>query len=164
LRGARFPRSGQRHARSTRPIAGPVSHKAEPEEIFANFCNETAPAFDVTDGTRRQKAAARSDQPKTNSIDNSVKLMKAILTLAIAIASVSMTLAPTSSEAGGRRYYAPSHCAPYYVTTKVLCRHYECRYAKDHCGRSYSYRVAVTTYADVYSNGSQRTYTRVERA
>ncbi len=33
--------------------------------------------------------------------------MKAILTLAIAIASVSMTLAPTSSEAGGRRYYAP---------------------------------------------------------
>ena len=139
------------------------SHETEPEIFFANSCNETAPVVDVTGGTRRHRAADRSNQPKTNSIDHSVKFMKAILSLAIAIASVTMTLAPSSSQAGGR-YYAPSHCAPYYVTTKVLCRHYECRYAKDHCGRTYSYRVAVTTYADVYSNGSRRTYTRVERA
>jgi len=92
--------------------------------------------------------------------------MKSILALVLAVAASALVLAPVSSEAGARYrsgYSAPA-CKPYYVCTKVLSRRYECRWAKRSCGRSYSYRVVVTTYADVYSNGSRRVYTRVARA
>lgn len=54
--------------------------------------------------------------------------------------------------------------APCYVRTKELCRHIECRWAKDHCGRRYAYEVTVITFADIFSDGSRRTYTRTYRA
>lgn len=89
--------------------------------------------------------------------------MKSILTLTIVIAAAILTLAPASAEAG-TRYQSYSSCAPRYIQTREICRRYECRYATDHCGRRYSYQVTVVTYADYYSNGSKRSYTRVYRA
>jgi hypothetical protein len=51
-------------------------------------------------------------------------------------------------------------CQPTYVCTKVVSCRTECRWAKDHCGKRYAYEVKVITYADVYSDGSTRTYSK----
>ncbi len=87
--------------------------------------------------------------------------MKSILTLAIA--ALTLIAAVPSAEAG-YGYSCQHYCRPVYCSTVVVCRHTECRWATDHCGRRYSYHVTVVTYADVYSDGSRRTYTRTFRA
>ena len=52
------------------------------------------------------------------------------------------------------------YCAPVYrYTRQVGCRT-EYRCGTDHCGRRVMYPVRVVTYADYYSDGSVRTYTR----
>jgi len=110
--------------------------------------------------------AAGPSLPDLNTDPNQTNTpMKSILAIAIAIAAASVTLLPAPAEASNRYRsgYSAAVCKPHFVCTRVLSRHYECRWAKDHCGRRYSYRVLVTTYADVYSNGSYRTYTRVVR-
>lgn len=83
-----------------------------------------------------------------------------VLLAALAALSVLGAFAVPSAEAGN---YRPARvaCAPTYLHTCVVASHVECRWATDRCGRRYSYEVRVTTYADVYSDGSQRRYTRV---
>jgi hypothetical protein len=92
---------------------------------------------------------------------------KTIAILAIAIATFTLAAAPAASAADcGYRYgvVTVGYCAPRYVCTKEICRRTECRWATDHCGRRYSYMVTVITFADHYSDGSRRTYTRTYRA
>lgn len=89
--------------------------------------------------------------------------MKTILAvLAIAVTTLATAPAAQANEC----YYGPRrvYCAPVFVCTKVICCRTECRYATDHCGRSYSFHVKVVTYADIYSDGSRNTYTRTFRA
>lgn len=73
---------------------------------------------------------------------------------------VALTLLATPAKADSCRPRYVS-CAPTYVRTCVVDTRTECRWATDHCGRRYAYEVTVITYADVYSDGSQRRYTRV---
>lgn len=94
--------------------------------------------------------------------------MKTILSFAITITALTAS-APTASAAD--RISSPrvitvgyDYCAPRYLCTKEVCRRTECRWAKDHCGRRYRYEVTVITFADHYSDGSRRTYTKIYRA
>ena len=84
---------------------------------------------------------------------------------ALIAAAAPFGLAQTSDPG---QYCRPtySHCAPkvYKTSTCEINRRYECRYAYNHCGKRYSYRVAVITYKDHYSNGTWRTWTRTVRA
>ena len=84
--------------------------------------------------------------------------MKLIALLLLVIAS--LTAGATTAKASDYCYTGRSYCAPTYVCTRVICRNTECRYGYDHCGRRVSYYVTVVTYADYYSDGSSRTYTR----
>lgn len=71
-----------------------------------------------------------------------------VLTFAIAV--------PASAEAG--------NCGVPYVThTCVVKTHTEYRWAKDACGRRYSYEVLVTTYRSHFSNGQTSTFARATR-
>jgi hypothetical protein len=91
--------------------------------------------------------------------------------LLIAIATLTFAAAP-AAQATDRCYSSGyrtitvtvTHCAPKFVCTREVCRRTECRYAYDHCGRRISFEVVVITYADFYSDGSRRTYTRTHRA
>lgn len=56
------------------------------------------------------------------------------------------------------------HCAPYVVSTCVVCSRTECRWATDHCGRRFNYEVRVVTYRSHYSNGATTTFTQAYRA
>ena|SRR6187431_2112121 len=53
--------------------------------------------------------------------------------------------------------------APRYVSTRELYRTVQTQWAYDSYGNSYAYNVLVITYADLYSNGTSRTYTRSYR-
>lgn len=86
--------------------------------------------------------------------------MKLKTILILAALSLLGGFAAPSAEAGGYRP-ARAACAPYYLRTCILASRLECRWAVDRCGHRYSYEVRVVTYADVYSDGSQRRYTRV---
>jgi hypothetical protein len=55
------------------------------------------------------------------------------------------------------------HCAPYVVSTCVVNTRTECRWAKDHCGRRYSYEVRVVTYRAHYNTGATATFTKAYR-
>lgn len=79
-------------------------------------------------------------------------------------------LLPSTAEAGQHRrspaVKKPAPAAvrgPVYTGTRVIACRTECRWAKDECGRRWSYEVNVTTYADFYSDGSRKTYTRTTR-
>lgn len=88
-----------------------------------------------------------------------------ILAIAFAASALSLlTATATQASDYGTRTITVTHCAPRYVCTEELCRRTECRYALDHCGRRVSIQVTVITYADRYSDGSRRTYTRAYRA
>ncbi|MBL9115751.1 MAG: hypothetical protein JNJ83_12150 [Verrucomicrobiaceae bacterium] len=56
------------------------------------------------------------------------------------------------------------YCAPYVVSTCVVCSRTECRYAYDHCGRPFSYEVRVVTYRAYYNTGTTITFTKTYRA
>ena len=56
------------------------------------------------------------------------------------------------------------YCQPFVVRTCEVCRKTECRWAKDDCGRRYSYEVKVITYRSYLSDGATTTFTRVYRA
>ena len=58
--------------------------------------------------------------------------------------------------------YAPS-CAPRYVSTSEVYRTVQTQWAYDSFGNAYPYNVMVITYADFYSDGSSRSYTRTYR-
>jgi hypothetical protein len=75
--------------------------------------------------------------------------------IAIAIAAFSFAAAPSVQA-------SDCHRAQYSYTKTIGCRT-ECRWAKNSCGRRYSYEVKVVTYADIYTDGSRRTYTKVVR-
>ena len=105
--------------------------------------------------TARESPAVPKSKPNQNNT------MKSILTLAIA--AIALITAVPSAEAGYGNS-CQSYCRPSYCCTKVVCRHTECRWATDHCGRNYRYHVTVVTYADLYSDGSRNTYTRTYRA
>ena len=85
--------------------------------------------------------------------------MKAIL-----IALVLTSAATTATKANDYCQPSYSYCAPRYICTKLLGQHVECRYGYDRCGNRYSFEVIVSTYADVYSDGSRNVYTRTTRA
>jgi hypothetical protein len=53
--------------------------------------------------------------------------------------------------------------APRYVSTRELYRTIQTQWGYDGYGNAYSYNVLVITYADYYSNGTSRTYTRSYR-
>ncbi len=60
-------------------------------------------------------------------------------------------------------YYTPrrsGYCAPAYLYTRQVGCRTEYRCGTDSCGRRVTYLVRVVTYADYYSDGSVRTYTR----
>ncbi|NBV86334.1 MAG: hypothetical protein EBS01_08760, partial [Verrucomicrobia bacterium] len=61
-------------------------------------------------------------------------------------------------------YRAPVYCVPVYTHTVELAREcfYQCE--TDYCGRTYRYPVVVVTYADCYSDGSRKVYTRSARS
>lgn len=90
--------------------------------------------------------------------------MKNIL-IALIAAAAPFGLAQTT-DAGQHYYPAPKHCAPkvYKTHTCEVHRCYQYRTAYNHCGKRYTFRVAVITYKDYYSNGTFRTYTRTVRA
>jgi hypothetical protein len=73
-------------------------------------------------------------------------------------------LAAAPAKAGTYRPAVRAACAPSFLRTCVVDRRSECHWALDACGRRYAYEVVVTTYADLYSDGSRRLYTRVARA
>jgi hypothetical protein len=89
--------------------------------------------------------------------------MKTILSV-LAIALTTLAVAPSANANG--YYCAPrrTYCAPVFVCTRVVCSHTECRRAVNYCGECYTYHVNIVTYADIYSDGSRNTYTRVFRA
>lgn len=88
--------------------------------------------------------------------------MKNIAVLVLAV--LGFAAAPATTHA--RSYYEPvaQHCARRLVCTKEVCRHTQCRWATDHCGRSFSYHVTTVTYVNLYSDGSRETFTRTHRA
>ena len=53
--------------------------------------------------------------------------------------------------------------APRYVSTRELYRTVQTQWAYDGFGNAYPYNVMVITYADYYSDGSSRSYTRTYR-
>ena len=71
-----------------------------------------------------------------------------------------MLSAAASVQAGesSRRY---ASCAPVYRYTRQIGCRTEYRCGIDRCGQRYQYPVRVITYADYYSDGSCRTYTRI---
>ncbi|WP_133796515.1 hypothetical protein [Prosthecobacter fusiformis] len=87
---------------------------------------------------------------------------------ALLIIAIVCYLAASRAEAGQCRPYTPPVkrvvCQPVYSHTKVIACRTECRWALDHCGRRYSYEVKVVTYADVYTDGTLRTYTQEVQA
>jgi hypothetical protein len=89
---------------------------------------------------------------------------KTILSLPLAALAIFVTPAEAgtpSCRPTVQVQFQYNTCRPTYVSTRVVSTRTECRWATDRCGRRYSYEVTVVTYADVYSDGSQRRYTRV---
>jgi hypothetical protein len=98
--------------------------------------------------------------------------MKTIASLAIAALTIA---ASPAVEAHDHK----SHCgnnypiiigggfgvsfAPRYVSTRELYRTIQTQWGYDGYGNAFSYNVLVITYADYYSNGTSRTYTRSYR-
>jgi len=76
--------------------------------------------------------------------------MKTLLALLVLAAAVPAAQAGT--------------CQPYVTQTCVVSSKTECRWAKDHCGRRYSYEVKVVTYRSHYSDGQTSTFTKTYRA
>lgn len=94
-----------------------------------------------------------------------VSLVIATLTFVAAPAAQALDLRPritivTSSSCVPQHHH---HCAPSYVCTKELCRHFQTQWVYDSFGSAYSVNVLVITYADYYSDGSARSYTRTYR-
>ncbi len=103
------------------------------------------------------------DQNKPKPILTPMKSI--LLTATLAAASLALpfsasagTCPPSQTTVVVVRKYVPIH-----VCTKVIAARTECRWATDSCGRRYSYEVKIVTYADVYSDGSARTYARTIR-
>ena len=88
-------------------------------------------------------------------------------TLLIALIAVAAPFGLVSVADAGQYCHTPkvTYCKPkvYKVSTCEINRCYQCRTAYDHCGHRYTYRVAVITYKDHYSNGSWRTWTKTVR-
>ena len=94
--------------------------------------------------------------------------------LALALAGFAFAPAASAADYGYWATAAPAktissyrsvgYCAPVYVCTKELSRAKVCRYAYDSCGKKYSYHVTVVTYANYYSDGSFKTFTKTYRA
>jgi hypothetical protein len=57
-------------------------------------------------------------------------------------------------------HYKPHFCAPTLVCTKEISRCYHSRVGYDSHGCLIKYNVLLITYANYYSDGSSRTYTR----
>jgi len=82
---------------------------------------------------------------------------------ALATATVLGFCAPSAVLADSC-YRHVVECKPVKVRTCEICRHAECRWAKDSCGNRYSFMVTIITYRDEYSDGSYYTYTRTYSA
>jgi hypothetical protein len=94
--------------------------------------------------------------------------MKTIVSLAIATLTFVAAPAAHAHDFGRRTViitssFAPHYCAPRYVCTKELYRRIENQWVYDGFGSAYSVNVLVITYADYYSDGSARSYTRSYR-
>ena len=97
--------------------------------------------------------------------------MKTIVSLAIATLTFVAAPAAHAHDFGRRTVIVTSsllphhhhHCAPRYVCTKELHRCIQSQWAYDRFGGVYSINVLVITYADYYSDGSARSYTRTYR-
>jgi hypothetical protein len=89
--------------------------------------------------------------------------MKTLALLAIALVTIS---APSAASAGTCPPPAPAYCPPKaaYAYTKKLATRTECRWYTDKCGKRVSYEVSYITYADYFTDGSRRTYTKEVRA
>ncbi len=89
--------------------------------------------------------------------------MKIIILSILAVAATfGLTL---KADAGTCYRPSSSYCAPkvYKTNTCEINRCYRTSRAYDNCGRQYTYRVAVITYKDIYSNGSWRTWSKTVR-
>lgn len=90
-------------------------------------------------------------------------------TALLAIALITLCAAPAAT-AGTCPPPAPAYCQPKaaakaaYAYTKKLATRTECRWYTDKCGKRVSYEVTYITYADYYTDGSHRTYTKEIRA
>lgn len=89
--------------------------------------------------------------------------MKTLL-LTVIIALLGFAAAPTASASDySYRYHTVGYCKPYVVHTCVLSSRIECRWGRDHCGRSYTYHVKVITYRATYNTGATTIYSRTVR-
>lgn len=87
----------------------------------------------------------------------------AILTFAFVLILAGTVTAEAGSypPVSAKRYVNQKNvCKPVYVRTKVVKTRTECRWYTDACGKRRAYEVKVVTLADVYSDGSQKLYTR----
>lgn len=93
--------------------------------------------------------------------------MKTLALLAITLVTVC---AAPAANAGTCPPPAPAYCPPKaaakpaYAYTKKLASRTECRWYTDKCGKRVSYEVTYISYADYFTDGSTRTYTKEVRA
>ena len=90
-----------------------------------------------------------------------MKTLLALLVLVTAIPAAQAGTCPPPAPA-----YCPPKAAvkPAYAYTKKLSARTECRWYTDKCGKRVSYEVTFITYADYFTDGSRRTYTKEIRA
>jgi hypothetical protein len=90
-----------------------------------------------------------------------MKTLLALLTLAAVTPAAHAGTCPSPAPA----YCPPKASAkPAYAYTKKLATRTECRWYTDKCGKRASYEVTYVTYADYYTDGSHRTYTKEIRS
>jgi hypothetical protein len=92
--------------------------------------------------------------------------MKTIASIAIATIALFATPALKASDCGHHKHHHITtgsfgvSYAPRYVTTRELYRSVQSQWSYDQHGHIIACNVLVITYADYYSDGSTRTYTR----
>jgi hypothetical protein len=120
-------------------------HCGEPGRIFEKTCNQPSISGDGSGVDAAECGAAKPKKPNMKLL-----ILSTVSLLSAGCVQVSDFYTPRRS----------GYCAPVYrYTRQVGCRT-EYRWGTDHCGRRVAYPVRVVTYADYYSNGSVRTYTR----
>ena len=77
-----------------------------------------------------------------------------------------LSVAAPGAQAGQEHYYQSQHrqqrhhhqAAVYLATTVEVSRHRTYTIQYNHCGHAYRVYYTVITYRDIYSNGTEKTY------
>ncbi len=104
-------------------------------------------------------------EPQTQNNPPKYIAMKILAILTAALVTVCIAPAANAGTCPTQAYCPPKASAkPAYAYTKKLATRTECRWLTDKCGKRASYEVTFITYADYYTDGSHRTYTKEVRA